>query len=62
MAELTDSDYMPHGKYKGKVQMANLDAEYLIWLKDNDRASPRVAQYIRENEEALREEIMSSRR
>lgn len=58
MPELTDTDPMPFGKYKG-TPMQDVPAFYLHWLWNSgmkeDRVSP-VAIYIRKNLSALRKE------
>lgn len=53
---LTDYDRMPFGKYKNE-KMANVPAEYLIWLYDNDKCSGDVKDYIAENMDVLKQEI-----
>jgi hypothetical protein len=49
---------MPYGKYKGRP-MQDVPASYLHWLwtngKEHDRQDP-VAQYIRDNLDALKQE------
>ena len=47
---------MPYGKYKGRP-MEDVPADYLIWLVDNQRASPEVIEYVRENQDVLDKEI-----
>lgn len=56
---LRDNDPMPWGKYIG-TKMANLDAKYLMWVKDN--VSPNyktipVLKYIQENLDAIKKEL-----
>ena len=58
---LTDSDRMPFGKYKNE-KMANVPAEYLIWLHDNDKCSGDVKDYIIENMDVLKEEINNKKK
>lgn len=53
---LTDKSLMPYGKHKGK-KMANVPADYLIWLLDNNRTTPPVRKYIEENRDILDIEI-----
>ena len=56
--KLKDTDPMPWGKHKG-IPMQDVPASYLHWLwtngKDNDFTCP-VAQYIRDNIDALSKE------
>lgn len=54
--KLTDKSLMPYGKYKG-VEMANVPADYLLWLYDNEKCSNEVKDYIVENLEILRMEV-----
>ena len=56
MKKLTDESPMPYGKYKGRP-MEDVPADYLIWLVDNQRASPEVMSYVEENREVLNKEI-----
>ena len=56
MKKLTDESPMPYGKYKGRP-MEDVPADYLIWLVDNQRASPEVMGYVEENREVLNKEI-----
>ena len=37
--------------------MEDVPADYLIWLVDNQRASPEVAAYVEENQDVLQKEI-----
>ena len=58
MTQLNDTDKMPFGKYKGEL-MQDVPASYLHWLwtngKDRDPRCP-VADYIRRNLDALKQE------
>lgn len=58
MKQLTDTDLMPFGKYKG-TPMQDVPASYLHWLwssgKQSDNLCP-VADYIRRNLSALKQE------
>lgn len=57
MKPLSDTDAMPFGKYKGEP-MQDVPASYLHWLWQeiqNDKMNP-VADYIRNNIEALKKE------
>lgn len=53
---LSDESLMPFGQYKGK-EMANVPASYLIWIYDNNKCTPDVANYIEDNMDALKAEI-----
>ena len=39
---------MPYGKYQGKP-MSSVTADYLLWLRENKKCSPLVANYIDDN-------------
>lgn len=56
---MTDTDPMPFGKHKGKP-MSDVPADYLHWLWTNgvrdQRTSP-VHKYIKENMDALAQEV-----
>ena len=55
---LTDTDPMPFGKYKG-TPMQDVPASYLHWLWTNgkkDDKTCKVADYIRRNLNALKQE------
>ena len=54
--KLTDNTPMPFGKYKD-VAMANVPANYLIWLYDNSKCNNEVLEYIIDNMEVLKNEI-----
>ena len=56
MPKLTDESLMPTGKWKD-TKMANIPASYLLWLRNNDRATIWVAKYIRENLKTLQAEV-----
>lgn len=47
---------MPYGKYKGK-QMADVPADYLIWLFENGKCSATVRLYVEQNMDCLKEEL-----
>lgn len=53
---VTDESKMPYGIHKGK-RMIDVPAHYLIWLYENGKCSGLIAEYIRENLEALQKEI-----
>lgn len=54
---MNDSSPMPFGKYKDK-KMANVPAEYLLWLFYQPWAGswPDVLEYIRENLDVIKHE------
>lgn len=52
MKVLHDSDPMPYGVHKGK-DMEDVPAGYLLWLLDNQRATPPVESYIYRNMDVL---------
>lgn len=43
---------MPYGKYKGH-KMANVSADYLLWLFENNKCTADVKAYIEENKAFL---------
>jgi uncharacterized protein (DUF3820 family) len=53
--QITDNTPMPFGKYRGKA-MANVPAQYLLWLFDQGCDHPGVKQYIINNLEGLKKE------
>ena len=53
---MNDKSIMPWGKWKGR-QMADIPADYLLWLYENNKAAGEVLQYIRENIEVLRHQV-----
>ena len=59
--KLTDESIMPYGKYSkannNPTEMADVPAEYLMWLYDNDKCSGQVRWYIEDNMDALKEEL-----
>lgn len=52
--KLTPIDPMPFGKHKG-VAMAQVPAEYLMWLHENGKCSREVAIYIEDHKSELRQ-------
>lgn len=49
MDKLTDESIMPGaGKHAGK-KMANVPADYLIWVYENNKCSQQVREYVKEN-------------
>lgn len=53
---LNDNSPMPWGKYKGE-KMANVPADYLMWLHDNNKCSGAVRAYIEDNLDVIEIEI-----
>ena len=56
MFKWTDTSIMPYGKYQG-IAMANVPADYLMWLRENGKCSRLVAAYIEENIDVLKKKI-----
>jgi len=56
---LNDNSLMPYGKYKGE-KMANVPANYLLWLWDNDKCCESVREYIEDNMDVLEKEVRES--
>lgn len=52
---MDDNSVMPYGIHKGK-KLANVPAQYLIWLYENNKCSGEVREYIKENLEVLKNE------
>lgn len=55
MTKLTDESPMPYGKYKG-IAMANVPADYLLFLYENNKCSFPVRQYINKNIDVIKME------
>jgi uncharacterized protein (DUF3820 family) len=53
---MTDTSRMPFGKYKNE-KMANVPADYLLWLHKEQKCFGELKEYIEENLDVLREEI-----
>lgn len=53
---LTDNSPMPFGQHKGKA-MANVPAQYLLWLYNKGVEHGPVKRYILDNLDALRTEV-----
>ena len=53
---MTDESIMPFGKYKGE-KLANVPAEYLLWLYENNKVYGGIEKYIADNLDVLRMEI-----
>jgi len=52
---LTDKDEMPYGKHQGTL-LANVDANYLIWMYDNNKLSQDLRRYVEANLDVLENE------
>ena len=53
---MTDESIMPFGKYKGE-KLANIPAEYLLWLYDEGRCYGELRTYIADNMDSIKAEI-----
>jgi len=53
---MTDKSIMPIGKYKGQ-KLANIPAEYLLWLLENGNTYGELKQYLIENKDVFESEI-----
>jgi uncharacterized protein (DUF3820 family) len=53
---LTDQNKMPFGKWTG-TRLANVPADYLIWIYENKKCNAEVAEYIKDNLEVLKKEV-----
>lgn len=51
-----DNTIMPFGVFKGK-KLANIPADYLLWLFVNKRTNPPLKIYIEQNMQILEKEI-----
>lgn len=52
----TDESLMPFGKHKGQ-KLANVPADYLIWLHDQGNVSGPLSTYLKDNLSVLKEEV-----
>ena len=59
--QMNDKSRMPFGKYKGEA-MANVPADYLIWLLENDKCFGPVKEYIKENLPNLKQEVAQEKK
>ena len=55
MGPLNDRSFMTSGKYTG-IRMANVPAEYLIWVYENKKCRADVAEYVKDNLDVLRKQ------
>ena len=53
---MTDESLMPFGKYKGE-KMANVPADYLLWLYQNSNVFGDLKAYIKDNLDVIKSEI-----
>jgi len=58
---MNDNDLMPSGRYQGE-KLANVPAEYLLWLHENNRAPTGVRGYIYKNIDLLRAEAAKKKK
>ena len=56
MTPLTDQSLMSFGKYKGH-KLANVPAEYLIFIYNEYDLKPNLKQYIKDNLQGLQQEV-----
>ena len=54
---LDDNSLMPWGKHKGE-KMANIPAQYLLWCYKNDKCCNEVKQYVENNMDELKSELI----
>lgn len=55
-APYTDQTVINYGKHAGQ-KLANIPADYLIWLYENDKCNAPMRAYIKDNLEVLKAEI-----
>jgi len=56
MTPLTDQSIMSFGKYKGH-KLANIPADYLIFIYNEYDLKPYLKQYIKDNLQGLQQEV-----
>ena len=54
---MNDESIMPFGKYKGE-KMANVPADYLLWLYENNKCFGDIKKYIEENMDSITAELL----
>jgi len=54
--EISEETIMPFGKHSGE-KLANVPADYLIYMYDSGKLYGTIRQYVQENEELLRKEV-----
>lgn len=52
---MKDTDLMPFGKHQGKA-LANVPADYLLWLYREGKVNKEIKQYIEDNLDVLKKE------
>ena len=57
---MNDESLMPFGKHKGE-KMADVPANYLLWIYENNKCSGAVKSYIEENLDVIKVEIKRSK-
>jgi uncharacterized protein (DUF3820 family) len=58
---MDDNSRMPWGKYKNE-KMANVPADYLLWLLKENKCAGDVKRYIETNVDILQEEIATAKK
>lgn len=58
---MTDESIMPFGKYKGE-NMADVPADYLLWLYENNKCNGDVKAYIEDNLQVIKDEIRRAKK
>ena len=58
---MNDNSVMPFGKYKGE-KMANVPADYLLWMYENGKCYGEIKEYIKDNLQVIQTEIKRSQR
>jgi uncharacterized protein (DUF3820 family) len=61
MVRVDDSSLMPFGKYKG-YKLANVPAEYLLYIYDNFQLHDNLKEYIKMNKDVLQAEVKRASR
>lgn len=61
MVTYTDATPMPFGKHKG-VALANVPADYLLWLHKDGCQNGALKTYIKENLDALKAEVVKTKK
>ena len=54
---LNDSSKMPFGKYTG-IRLVDIPSNYLIWIYENKKCNAEIAEYIKENLDVLKKEVV----
>jgi uncharacterized protein (DUF3820 family) len=56
MDKLDDNSIMPYGKYKGR-KLADVPADYLLWMYSEGKLFAALEEYVEENMEAIKSNI-----